>query len=307
LSRTYCTVLSSAYLFRVIALHESMMRRCAPFRLVVICFDRRAQRILEGMELAGVEVVSGSELEASDRDLAAARADRSFEEYTHTAKPSAILHLFGRRPEVDLVTYIDADLFFFENPAPIFEEMGGASILITPHRFSPEFEGGRPWGIYNGGMVGFRRDRNGFDALRWWRERCLEWCHIRLEKDRAGDQKYLNDWPERFEGVHVLQHKGGHVAPWNITQYSLANGNGSGRLTLDGDPLICFHFQGSILRKRTLPRGDAAHEPHSLPYFQPAEDVAELIYAPYFAEIDRAVRRVRRKRPFFAAGLTRHQ
>lgn len=303
--QAYYTIVTTDYLVRTMALHESMMRHCRPFRLTAFCLDRRSARILRSLQLEHVDIVRFSELEAADPALRAVKPDRTLPEYCHTAKAPALLHLFDRYPELEQATYLDSDLFFFASPDPIFEEMGDASILITPHRFSPEFEGGRPWGLYNGGMFGFRRDRNGLEALRWWRERCLEWCHIRLEPERATDQKYLNDWPERFDGVHVLRHKGGHVAPWNVTQFTLQNGNG--RITLDGEPLLCFHFQGSILRRGAFPGRTAAHEPHSLPYFQPSDLVIDAIYVPYFAEIDRALSRVRRRRPLFTAGFSRPQ
>ena len=296
--------MTSDYLFRFVALHQSLVRSCVPFRLHAFCFDGRVARILRRIELPSVHVVSLSELEAVDSELASVRRDRTAAEYCQTAKASAILHLLDRDPKIGRVTYLDADLFFFSSPAPIFEEMGDASILITPHHFSPEFQGGLVWGVYNSGLVGFRRDANGLECLHWWRERCIEWCYLRLEGERGADQKYLEAWPERFGGVHELQHKGGHVGPWNVTQYRLEDGNGDGRLTLDGASLICFHFQGAILRRPTLRRRDAVHEPHSLPYFQPSERVAELIYTPYFAQIDRSVERVRCKRRFFRAGLT---
>ena len=305
--RTFCTILDSGYLFRFVALHQSLLRWCVPFRLTAFCLDRRAGRILERMGLASVEVVPFSELEAADPELAAVKPDRSLAEYCQTAKASALLHTFERYPQVDQVTFVDADLFFFGDPTPVFEEMGDASVLITPHHFSPEFQGGRVWGIYNTGLGSFRSDRHGLQCLRWWRELCIEWCYLRLEEDRAADQKYLDDWPDRFDGVHALRHKGGHAGPWNVTQYRLEDGNGDGTLTVDGVPLICFHFQGSILRRSTLRQRGVAHEPHSLPYFQPTERVRRLIYEPYFAEIDRSVERVRRKRPFFTAGLTRPQ
>jgi hypothetical protein len=40
----------------------------------------------------------------------------------------------------------------------------------------------------------------------------------------------------------ILQHKGVNVAPWNLPEARVEIR--SGVITVDGDPLICFHFQG---------------------------------------------------------------
>ena len=81
--------------------------------------------------------------------------------------------------------------------------------------------------IYNVQFMTFRRDARGLEALHWWRDRCIEWCYYRVEDGKLGDQKYLDDWPERFDGVHVLEHPGGGLAPWNVENYELARRNGS--------------------------------------------------------------------------------
>ena len=118
--------------------------------------------------------------------------------------------------------------------------------MITPHRFSPEYAAQAINGIYNVQFLTFRRDRSGLECLRWWHDRCIEWCYYRLEDGKLGDQKYLDDWPERFDGVHVLEHKGGGLAPWNITQYDV--GAIDGRVIVDEDPLVFFHYHRVKLR-----------------------------------------------------------
>ena len=71
------------------------------------------------------------------------------------------------------------------------------------------------------------RDERGIAALRWWHDRCVEWCYQRFEDGKFGDQKYLDDWPDRFAGVHVVDHPGVGLAPWNVSRHELVlNGNG---------------------------------------------------------------------------------
>ncbi len=72
-------------------------------------------------------------------------------------------------------------------------------MLITPHRYAARWKRYEALsGIYNVQFVTFRDDAQGSETLRWWRDRCLEWCYFRAEDGKLGDQKYLDDWPERF-------------------------------------------------------------------------------------------------------------
>jgi hypothetical protein len=140
------------------------------------------------------------------------------------------------------LTYLDADLLFFADPKPIFDEMGDASIALIEHRFPGRLADLAKYGRFNVGWLTFRNDSTSMACLGEWRRQCIEWCYDRLEGDRFADQKYLDLWPTRFAGVHVVRHKGANLAPWNLDRFEIAEKDDS--LTVGGDPLLFFHAHG---------------------------------------------------------------
>jgi hypothetical protein len=238
--RWFCTYFDKNYLVRGLALYNSLTRHCPDFRLCVICLDKESHNALTRMNLPGMLAFGLEDLEQFDPDLLVAKNNRNLHEYYYTLTPIINLFIFQRIPEVDLVTYLDSDLYFFGSPEPLFEELGSNSISIIGHRFPSNLLHLAIHGIYNVAWLTFRRDANGMECLQWWRERCLEWCYERVEETRFADQKYLDDWPDRFSGVIVLQHKGANVAQWNLSRYNVT-ANGSNVL-IDDQPLLFFHF-----------------------------------------------------------------
>ncbi|MBN8545480.1 MAG: glycosyl transferase [Ignavibacteria bacterium] len=212
----FCTLFDSNYLTRGLALHQSMMKFIPDFRLFIFAFDDRSYKILTAMKLKNTEVISLKEFE--DPELMKVKPTRSIAEYCWTATSSTVLYVLDKFG-VDHCTYIDADICFYSSPEPIFNELGDKSILLTEHRYSPQYNKEVKSGKYCVQFVTFKNDEKGRKALTWWRERCLEWCYDRYEDGKFGDQLYLDDWTERFEGVHVMQHHGGGLAAWNVQQY----------------------------------------------------------------------------------------
>src|SRR5438445_589515 len=228
--RYFCTYFDRSYWPRGLALYRSLQRHCPAFQLWVLCMDRVCYDVLAKLGLAGVHPIALDEYEKGDEDLLRAKQNRTPIEYYFTCSPSLPLFVLERHPQADLITYLDADLYFFADPSPIYEEIGRHSIAIIGHRFPPHLQDWERYGIYNVGWVSFRRDAEALVCLRWWRERCLEWCYDRCEDSRFADQKYLDDWPSRFQGVAVLQHKGANLAPWNLANYTIREaGNRVGR------------------------------------------------------------------------------
>ena len=285
--RYYCTYFDRHYLTRGLALLTSLRRHeSSPYTLFVVCMDEITRAVLARLAIPGVRLIPLHEIERRDEALLAAKCSRSLVEYYWTMTPTIILRILERHREVDLLTYLDADLFFFSSPQPIFEELGRNSILIHEHRFSScQAHLGAHNGRFNVGLLSFRRDARGLQALRWWRARCLEWCFAKYEQGKMGDQLYLEDWPTRFEGVTVLRHPGGGVGPWNHDQYRIDQDDN--HLPWVNDvPAIFYHFHAfaQVDADVALP---VKHPHYPLPWA-----ALKLFFIPYLRTVDAMAQQV---------------
>ena len=111
----FCTYFDQHYLARGLALYQSIREHCSEFRLWVLCMDDTTYRILTELNLPGVYPIVLEEFERDDEPLKIAKTNRSRIEYYFTCTPSLPLYILNHWPEVGLITYIDADLFFFLN------------------------------------------------------------------------------------------------------------------------------------------------------------------------------------------------
>lgn len=237
----FCTYFDHNYLRQGLALHRSLQRYCPDFTLHVLCLSPACRDALLSMDLPGVRVTALEALEAACPELLAVKGGRSRIEYYFTLTPIWPLYLLeqGRCP--DRVTYLDSDLWFFSSPMPLLDAQGEASVSVVGHRFPPRLAHLEEYGRYNVGWLSFRGDDRGMACLRWYRDRCLEWCFDRLENGRFADQKYL-DTLVGFEGVQVLEHPGANLAPWNVDRHEVTL-SPEGVLA-DGVPLVFYHFHG---------------------------------------------------------------
>ena len=241
---TFCTLFDSNYLDKGLTLYVSMQEVMKEFKLYILAMDDKCRDILKKMELSHVVVISQDEFE--DDELRKIRSERSRAEYCWTCTASLIDYVFEQYQEA-YCTYIDSDLYFFKNPQVLLEEMKAhdCSVQIVEHGFGKGFiaeEKIKGAGRYCVQFNTFKNDVYGREILSVWKGQCRNHCS--MAPGEMGDQKYLSDWEERYEKVHVLKHQGGGVAPWNIFRFKPANEKGwlIDKKTKECFELIFYHF-----------------------------------------------------------------
>lgn len=278
--RVYCTYFDHNYLSRGLALYQSLQRHAPGSRLWVLCLSDQAYDVLGKLGLPHIVPIRMAEFEAAEPEVAATRATRTPVEYYFTCTPAWILFVAGRETETEWITYLDGDLYFFQSPEAVYDELPDASVAIIPHRYPRQLEKRLlKFGVYNVGWVGIRRDEAGLAVAAWWRARCIEWCHDYVDGDRFADQRYLDSFPTLSSRVKIVENVGVNLAPWNVGNYVIDVS--AGKVVLDSTtPLIFFHFQG--LRKGLRWFVFNSHRYYRTPF---SRDVRRHIYLPYVQEL----------------------
>lgn len=295
--RHYCTYFDCNYAVRALTLYRSLERTSeGPFTCWMLCLDDPSRALLEKLRLPHARLLEASALEAFDGELAATKADRSRVEYYWTTTPALPLWLMGRE-KLSLVTYLDADLFFFSSPEALFTELGDRSILIVPHAFPEPTAELLQYGIFNVGALAFRDDSAGRACLERWRRQCIEWCRATPEPGRFGDQVYLNEWPVLWgDQLAIAQHPGLGAGPWNERALSLTAPRRSGAPPQVNDhDMVFFHFHGL---KTLSPRVASV-----VSMYHPRPATKRFLYGPYLRAHREAWREVAAVDPTFRAGL----
>jgi hypothetical protein len=284
----YCTYFDKTYLLRGLTLFRSLVSHSSrPFTLWVLCFDDYTFEIVSRLRQPNLKPIHIVDFERGDTALLSAKENRSRVEYYFTCTPSWPLYILNNQDEfqenIETITYLDSDLFFFSDSAPLLESLGQHAALIIPHRFPPSLQHLEIHGIYNVGMLIFRNNETGLQILTRWREQCIEWCYDYTDGKRFGDQKYLDDWPDVFPEVIVSSHSGANLAPWNWMNYRRIRKH-SDKYWVEDEPLIFYHFQGlKIFAFDIYDPGMSEYEP--MPY-----NLRRLLYGPYIKELHSTIK-----------------
>jgi len=277
-------------------MYDSLKKNCDDFHLYIFAFDDKAFELLGKLNLEKTTLISLKEFE--NDELLAVKSSRSKAEYCWTCTPSVIKYVLAKY-KTDSCTYIDADLFFYSSPKSLFDEMGNASVLITEHRYTKKYDRSKLSGKYCVQFITFNNDTEGLNVLNWWSNACIEWCYNLCVDGKFGDQKYLDDWTTRFNGVHELKHLGGGVAPWNIQQYEISNSLNNKLFLITKNEFInfevvFFHFHYVRFYKNNIV---------DLGWLKLSKQIINEFYAKYIRALVIALEKVKKVDPNFQESL----
>ncbi len=233
----FVTLFDDSFLPIGLALYQSLVARTRPFCLWVVAIDEDVERHLAQLAPPDVAVIPLSSIESPE--LLAVKPGRTRAEYCWTLTPFTAKAVFDRDPSALCATYVDADLFFLADPRILLDELdqSGKQVLITEHAYAPEYDRSHDSGRFCVQFLTFDRSERARAVMRWWQERCLEWCFARYENGKFGDQVYLDQWPELFgDSVHIVRQVEKTLAPWNVRHFAQDSGTRF-------DPVF-YHFHG---------------------------------------------------------------
>lgn len=283
----YCTLFNSFYLDRAVTMLRSLIKNSGEIRIYVLAMDNPAFQILHKLALEKVVLIRHDDF--ATEELQAVKAQRTVAEYCWTCTAALIRYILDTYQE-KVCTYIDADLFFYKNPYCLVEEMldAGCSVQIVEHRFGKGIfaEHMRKYsGTFCVQFNTFKNDEKATELLDEWAAQCIECCSSVQNVNTFGDQKYLENWAERYNYVHILQNEGGGVAPWNVHQYHLKSiENGTIRLenkkSKKVEELVFYHFHGL----QFLEKGKADINVYKR-NFGIEKKLIEFLYRPYIQNV----------------------
>lgn len=219
---TFCTLFDSNYLDKGLVLYNSLMNVMAEFKMYILAMDGKCYEILKDMKLNNVIPISLYDFE--DEKLLTVKNERSAAEYCWTCSGSLILYVLEKYGEANC-TYIDADLYFYRDPSFLIDEMikNGKSVSIIEHGFKKDF-------MYEHSLNGsgrfcvefntFLNNEESLTVLKQWINDILKECSADT-KGNLGDQSYLTEWPDKYDCIHIVEHIGAGMAPWNLNRFRL--------------------------------------------------------------------------------------
>ena len=227
----FCSITSANYIHYTISLIDNLRNE----KINILCLDSLSYNFFLKNKYKNLKIFFLEDLD-TEINVNSIKSNRSNLEFIFTIKSIFLYFIFKKIRSNSKLIYLDADIYFLKSVNYLKKNLQSNSIFLTEHNFSKNNEAKEIFGKYNAGFVAFKKDLNGFKALKWWTKKCIYRCQFKVTKHYFADQKYLNIFPKKFKKVSVLNKDIFNIAPWNSDNLKKNN--------LNLSKIVFFHFQG---------------------------------------------------------------
>jgi len=246
-SDVFCVNFDCNYIFQAKEMLESLTAYAHDPMIFLLALDEEVVSWAKNLSSSRIKILTLDEILEVYPSLRHTRSSRSHAEFIFSLKTFLVDFCLKKNKEISSVSYIDVDVRFYSSVIPIYQELKGYDVGLSPHGFTDKQTKLLRYGQFNAGWVYFRNSENSLEILRYWQGKVIESCEDVPRNGRFAEQKYLDDFPILFKKVRVVENPGVNAGPWSLAHKSIAINN-VGKLTVNGHPLIFFHFHGLRFR-----------------------------------------------------------
>ena len=139
---------------------------------------------------------------------------------------SHLIHFVLTEMNEEICTYVDADMYFYRDPQFEITKMLEAKkdVYIVPHWFTNkriDLKIANQSGLYCVEFNTFTKSKESLNVLNSWMKQCDECCKFGGDGVYCGDQKYLEEWPKKYNCIYISNNRGMGMAPWNVWQFNM--------------------------------------------------------------------------------------
>lgn len=240
---TYCTILSTNYLPKALALADSLRRHQDGARLTVLFTDVAHDADL--LDLPEIDALSTASLGLDDRHLLDLAMGYDLVELATAVKPILLRSLLQ---QAEQVFYLDPDTFVLSPMVELEDALAASTggIVLTPHFLHPtSYDLGKNEGhllivgVYNLGFCGV--DRRAVDFLGWWWDHLKDECLYDPLSGLFVDQKWMDIGSTLWQAA-ALRHPGYNIGVTNLPERPLALDDEGFYDSASGERIRLFHF-----------------------------------------------------------------
>jgi len=224
----FCTYFDKNYLSRFLALHASLNAFKFSYTFYVFSLDEFVNVFFKKNKLNNIKVISLKDLEQEYKKLLIAKKNRDLIEYYFTLTPFLPKYLH-RKFNINKISYLDSDMYFFKSPLDKIEENSRFSIVLLKQYSDKKY------GLYNVGWIYYNFDFSETkNILDLWSQQCLQLCTDIPKDGYYADQKYLDIWPKKLDHLKIEEPENYCLSPWdnnNMIEDNLKN-------------FLGYHFHG---------------------------------------------------------------